>query len=268
MAHARAAADSLRPLPIDKAMSDAPPAPGMSPLAKMGLAGLGLLGVIGGLLVWGAQAPAPAPAPQSVDATAPVKDAPVTGARVAGAAVPMRAPTPRPVLRPVTAPAASAPIVFADPAPPQVELPAQVAPLVVLSNTVRLPIEAVQPTAAPRSSSAPGGAVLSAPRPAASVPAQGSAPAPLRGQNFMEEVTLGTVAALRGANRAELPSASETALMGFVRVLADEGRSISEIAAMLEEARAGGNLDVPGRFLRPDGRIDPVSVLTALEQWN
>lgn len=244
--HARAAADSLRPLPIDDALAERP-ATGLSPLAKMAVAGLGLVGVIGGLLVWGAQSPT------TVGTDAVQNDV-------------LAAPLPRPAPpRPVAAPAASAPIVFADPLPPQVDLPAQVAPQVASENTVRLPIEAVQPTVAPRASA---GGLAAAPRPAASVPTQDAAPAPLRGQNFLDQVTLGTVAALRGQERSELPSAAETALMGFVRVLADEGRSISEIAAMLEEARAGGSLDVPGHFLRPDGRIDPVSVLTALEHWN
>lgn len=272
--HARAAVNSLKPLPIDAALA-ATASPGLSPLAKMSIAGVGLLAAIGGLLLWGAQSPnSPlASGPAELPLTARLLQAPSSGtepetgtgvgAGVAaeGAGTALAPPLSRPE---PTEPAETTEL--AEPKPPQTDLPPPPPPR--LSSDAPVPplrVEAVKPAVAVR---AVTGSLQPVARPTAPRLGDRVAPLPLGGTSFMDEVTLGTVAALRGGSATRLPSAAETALLGFARVLAAEGRTAPEITRVLDEARAEGTLEIPARFLRPDGDIDIAAILAGIGQRN
>lgn len=83
--------------------------------------------------------------------------------------------------------------------------------------------------------------------------------------SLLDQVTLGTVDALRRPV-PDLPTANESAIFGFVRSLNPSRRPSTEIASMLGRAHAAGTLDIPERYLLPNGRVNIGAILTEMER--
>jgi hypothetical protein len=234
-----------------------------------------------------AAAPAAAPVPAlplpdvpQRDLPVPAEPAPLDLDRTGIAAVTV---SPTPVPRPVSVPApAPAPAPEPEPEPEAAAALITPAPVVAPQPQPAVPgaADPVLLTPTPRATTAPAPErapeFAAAPQPLRALVALPPAPEPevvtsdapriaVSASDFVNQAALGTLNALR----APSASPSDTAdgdLFGFVRSLQPERRSQAQIASMLQRAYDAGTLQIPPKFLLPDGGVDVATLLRAMAQ--
>lgn len=117
--------------------------------------------------------------------------------------------------------------------------------------------EAVRPAPAVTPDDASDTADLAAIDPGAEPPAEWQ-------DAFVQSVTSGTLAALRGGGNGQTPA--ERALFEFVATALQQGETRANIDQMLAEAQAAQVMEIPPAYLRADGRPDTTAILSALEK--